>query len=203
MDRRDEASQGEGWPRSPTLVTALVLCAVFPLQYLLSAVGGTTVFALSLPLGNAPWTVVTSVYAHAGLWHLLSNVAVLVPVGLLVERGTTPARYHTYFLASGVVAGVTQVLVAAPSGNTAVIGASGAVFALVGYLVTGNRLSNRVLGRVSGQAIPERVVTVALVGAAVVLAVLFSGPGTAIVAHATGLTIGVLAGWRRVLAAGR
>lgn len=184
-------------------MTALVLCAVFPLQYLLSAVGGTTVFALSLPLGAAPWTLVTSVYAHAGLWHLLSNVAVLVPVGLLVERGTTPVRYHAYFLASGVIAGVTQVLVVAPNGNAAVIGASGAVFALVGYLVTGNRLTNRVLGRVTGGAVPERVLTVGLVGVAIVLAVVFSGPGTALVAHATGLTIGLLAGWRRLLAVRR
>lgn len=184
-------------------MTALVLCAVFPLQYLLSTVGGTTVFALSLPLGVAPWTLVTSVYAHAGIWHLVSNVAVLVPVGLLVERGTTPARYHAYFLASGVIAGVTQVVVVAPDGGAAVIGASGAVFALVGYLVTGNRLSNRVLGRVAGEAVSEQVLTVALVAVAVVLAVAVSGPGTALVAHATGLTIGLLAGWRRLLAAGR
>jgi membrane associated rhomboid family serine protease len=184
-------------------VTALVLCAVFPLQYLLSVVGGAPVFALSLPLGVAPWTLVTSVYAHAGIWHLVSNVVVLVPVGLLVERGTTPVRYHAYFLASGAIGGVTQVLVTGPDGSAAVIGASGAVFALVGYLVTGNRLSNRVLGRVAGGAVSERVLTLALVVVAVVLAVAVSGPGTALVAHATGLAIGLLSGWRRVLAAGR
>ncbi|MFC6723458.1 rhomboid family intramembrane serine protease, partial [Halobium palmae] len=73
---------------------------------------------------------------------------------------------------------------------------SGAVFALAGYLLAGNVASTWVLDRigVSGRAVFGLFV---LVAAAVTLAT--AAPGIALVAHFTGLLVGLLAGRLRLL----
>lgn len=184
--------------RSPTLETLAVVLAVFVVQALLGALGSALVelavppLALAPPLAVRPWTLVTSVYAHAGLGHLVANTVALLAFGLVVERATTPARFHAFFVATGALAGASQVAVGSALGTpTAVLGASGAVMALLGYLVTGNRLSRGLLARFD----PGPVVRWLAYGAlalAVVLAT--AGPGVALVAHGTGFLLGVVSG---------
>jgi membrane associated rhomboid family serine protease len=144
-----------------------------------------------------PWTLVTSVYAHGDLLHLLSNAVVVVLAGVPVALTTTRARFHGFFLATGALAGVAEVV----SGAAGVIGASGAAFALVGYVVAANPVAGAVSDRVD---LSPRVGVGAVAVVALLIVVVFGGAGSALLAHFVGAAVGLVAGWDRVLAvAGR
>jgi membrane associated rhomboid family serine protease len=188
--------------RSPTVETLALMGGVFLVQFPLSLVGLAGPFALSPAFPAAPWTLVTSVYSHAGPGHLLGNAVLLAVVGLLVERVTTRLRFHAYFVATGATAGLVEVLAPSLTGPTAVLGASGAVFALLGYVVAGNVAADRLgsaVVRATGRAWAD---TALLAAVAVVVAVATTGPNSALLAHATGLLVGLLAGRGRLLHVG-
>jgi len=182
--------------RSPTATLLVVLVAVYLLQWALSLVGVSVVaFALAAPLDSQPWTLVTSVYAHSSLGHLAANAVALALLGFAIERVTTPARFHAFFLVSGMVAGASEVALASLLGQrVAVVGASGAVFALLGYGLTGNALAGALLSRLSSAA---RLAL--LVGLAAVVTVATAAPGVAVVAHFAGFAVGAAAGRLRLL----
>ena len=178
-----------------TLAVALLVVAV---RAALAVVGLDAPFALSLPLSVAPWTLVTGVYAHGSVGHLLANGIALLLVGPLVERRTTRLRFHAFVVATGALAGVTQVTLGGLFGPpTAVLGLSGAVFALGGYLLAGNVATATLFDRLR---LPARA-QLALFGAlAVLLTLATAAPGVALLAHATGAFCGLLAGRVRLLA---
>ncbi len=188
--------------RSPTVETLLALAVVFLVQFPLSVVGFAPLFALTPAFPVTPWTLITSTYSHAGPGHLLSNALVLFFVGLAVERTTTRLRYHAFFIATGAVSGLAQILLAPVTGSVGVLGASGAIFGLLGYLVAGNPLSMRLLDGVDASA-PNWVVPAGLFVVGLGLAVVMSGPNSAFVAHLAGLVVGLGAGRARLLHVGR
>jgi len=185
--------------RSPTFETAIALVAFFLVQFPLSALGLVGLFALTPLVVVEPWTLVTSVYSHAGPGHLLSNLLPLVVVGLLVERVTTRLRFHAFFVATGALSGLIQVFFGAFAGASGVLGASGAVFALVGYAATGNVIADRLLAGIDRLADRPWASTLALVAVGVAGAVALSGPNSAVLAHLAGLTMGLIAGRVRLL----
>lgn len=188
--------------RSPTVQTLTLLGLVFVVQQLVGAIGGgvaAALFVLALPLSIHPWTVVTSIYAHGGLGHLLANAVALLVFGLIVERATTRFRFHAFFVATGALAGAVQVVASGLLGPpTGVLGASGAIFALAGYVLAANPLSNVAFGALQPS---RRVQVIAFVGLAVVVTVATGGPGVALIAHFTGLLVGLVAGRARLLRA--
>jgi membrane associated rhomboid family serine protease len=187
--------------RSPTVETALVAVGVLLVQYPLALLGVVGLLALGPGFVAEPWTLLTSVYAHAGPGHLLGNLLGLALFGGVVERVSSRARFHAFVVSTGALSGLAEVtlggLVAlAPR---AVVGISGAVFALLGYAITGNGLADRLLRALDRATARRGAVTVGLVGLAVVVAVVTAGPRTAVVGHAAGLAMGLLAGRRRLL----
>lgn len=177
---------------SPTLE----ILSLFIIVYLLQIFGGyvgipSGWFALAAPM-DRPWSIVTSVYAHAGVNHLLVNAVALLLVGLPLERFASWGRFHLFFLVTGVVAGLAQVAVAGLLGQAgAVLGASGAILALYGYVLAGNPVTGGLLTRLS----PSRRTKLWLLGlAAAAVVVLTAGPGVALVAHGTGFALGLIAG---------
>lgn len=179
--------------RSPTLETLVLVGVVFFLQRTAALVGlAVPLFVLTPAFPVAPWTVVTSVYAHAGLAHLLSNAVTLALVGLLVEQTTTRLRFHAFFVATGALSGLAQVTLT--SGG--VLGASGAVFALIGYLLTANPVSAALFDRVR---LSRRVQIGVFAVLAAVVTLATGAPGVALVAHFTGFALGLLAGRVRLL----
>jgi len=195
---------------SPTVEIALLCLVVFALQVLVRATLGPGamigLFALASPLAVAPWTFVTSVYAHATVGHLAGNLLLLLLIGLPLERLTTSRRFHLFFLLTGMTAGVFQILVTTTfhevpfvgsGGTPAVLGASGAIFALLGYVITGNRVVNQLLDRV---ALPARFqLAVLVVVALVVTFTTADSPRVAIWGHFSGLLLGLLAGRTNLL----
>lgn len=194
---------------SPIFELMIVFVVVQVAQLLASAVGLMSgLFVLSPPLAVEPWTIVTSVYAHSGVGHLLSNTVALIVFGWPIARATSRLRFHLFFLITGAIAGVSQIVVttglaAAPvisvTPTGGVLGASGAVFALLGYLLAGNRLSG---GFASVIDVPAWVTYLVFFALAVVVTLATFAPGVALIAHFTGLLLGLLAGRARVLQTG-
>ncbi len=183
-----------GLAARPTVQTLAAMAGVYVLQQLAGLIRGleATLFVLYGPVGLRPWALVTSVYAHAGVTHLVGNAIVLAVVGPLVARRTTTARFHLFFVVTGALAGLGEIAVGGALGSPrGVLGASGAILALVGYLLAGNVVSTRVLDLVR---LSPRVQLVILALVVVGLTVLTSGPGSAVIGHATGLTLGLIAG---------
>jgi len=191
--------------RSPTVTTLALVLAVFACQQVAAVVGLRGLFALSNPLLARPWTLVTSVYAHGGVSHLVGNALALALGGLLVERVTTSARFHAFFVGVGALAGVTEVAVAGLVGplvpgmaaRVSVLGASGAILGLYGYLLGANRLTEWVVG---GVALSPRVQLALGAVLAAVITLLTASPRTALIAHFTGMLVGFLAGRGHLLA---
>ncbi|WP_415378987.1 rhomboid family intramembrane serine protease [Halosimplex sp. TS25] len=183
--------------RSPTLTLVGVIVVVFLVQRAVAFLQLPLAFALSAPVGRQPWTVVTSVYAHVSVGHLVANVVVLVLVGLYLERQTSRLRFHAFFLATGALSGLTQVWVSDLVGpGVAVLGASGGIAGLVGYLLAGNRMSDTILDRTPLSPRAQLVIFVVVAGG---ITVATAGRGVALVAHFTGLLIGLLAGRAHLL----
>ena len=178
--------------------TLALFLVVYVLELVTPLVGlGAAAFVLALPLDVHPWTIATSVYAHASVAHLVANGVALLVVGLLVARRTSRVRFHTFFLITGALSGVATVLLGAVIGGTgAVVGASGAILALAGYLLAGNVATESLLGRV---ALSRRQWAVVVVALAVAVAVVTGGPGVALTAHVTGFLLGLGAGRLHVL----
>lgn len=184
---------------SPTLTLVALALFVAVVQGLLSLFGVSPwTFALAWPLGHRPWTLLTSVFAHGGPTHLVTNLFGLALLGLLLERRTSPTRFYAFFVLTGMLAGVMQVAVyALVFGKQAVVlGASGAIFGLFGYVLASNRLTELVA---AGIEIRPRVQLAILLAVAVVLTVVTGGERVALIAHFTGLLIGLAAGRERLL----
>lgn len=193
---------------SPTLVLLVVLAAVFAIQHVVGFVAESrSLFALSPAVASEPWTLVTSVLAHGSLSHLAANAFALAVVGFLLERDTSPLRFYAFFLIAGALAGLTEVWLAALLGplvpgitaRVSVLGASGAVFALLGYLLASNRLTETVVG---GLEVSPRVQIVVFAVAAAAVTLVTARPQVAVIAHFTGLLLGLLAGRTHLLRPG-
>ena len=82
------------------------------------------------------WRLLTSVFLHAGITHLGSNLLVQILMGNIVERNLGHVRYLILFLLSGIGGNIVSVLYDNALGvNTYSVGASGAVFGVMGVLV--------------------------------------------------------------------
>lgn len=93
------------------------------------------------------WTLVTSMFMHGGIFHLLINMFVLFSLGSLCEKIIGRKRYLWFYLISGIVAGLLFVFLAYFFGGselgtkifgspeTFAVGASGAIFAIAGLFM--------------------------------------------------------------------
>lgn len=202
-----DAGAGTGSPILELLVVFVVVFVLQGIAALAEAMAG--LFVLAPPLSENPWTIVTSVYAHGGLGHLVSNSLALVVFGWPVARATTRVRFHAFVLVTGAIAGVSQIVLSAVLAGVPfigslfelrpVLGASGAVFALLGYLVASNRLS---AGLASFVDVPRWLSTLVFVGLAAAVTLATAAPRVALIAHFTGFLVGLLAGRARVLHVG-
>ncbi len=90
------------------------------------------------------WTFLTSMFMHAGFFHIFANMLSLIFVGSFVEKIIGKKRYISFYLIAGLFAGIFFVLASfvmshffnfSGDFNTYAVGASGALFGLVGLLM--------------------------------------------------------------------
>ena len=113
------------------LFSLLILLEIIPMDYV--AIKPSNIFQ-----GHYVWTFVTSMFMHGGLFHIFANMFSLMFIGSLVEKILGAKRYLYFYLASGLFAGVFFVLsslIFKSDFNLFAVGASGALFGLVGLLV--------------------------------------------------------------------
>jgi len=88
--------------------------------------------------GMYVWTFLTSMFMHAGFFHLFVNMLSLFFVGSLVEKLIGRKRYFWFYMLAGIFSGLLFVLSAfifPHDMNTYAVGASGALFGLIGALM--------------------------------------------------------------------
>jgi membrane associated rhomboid family serine protease len=84
---------------------------------------------------NAPLSLVTSMFLHGGLAHLVGNLVYLAVFGNNVEDRLGHARFVLFYVVGGVAATVAFAAVR-PSSSVPLVGASGAIAAVLGaYLI--------------------------------------------------------------------
>jgi membrane associated rhomboid family serine protease len=100
---------------------------------------GQTVSAPIL-VGGGYYRMLTAMFLHFGVIHLLFNMVVLWMLGRVLERDLGPARFLSAYLLSGLAGSVAVYLF---SFGTATAGASGAVYGLFGLMIMVNRKLRR------------------------------------------------------------
>ena len=84
------------------------------------------------------WTFLTSMFMHGGFFHIFANMFSLFFVGSLVEKILGAKRYLYFYLVSGLFASLFFVLMSlvwSSDFNAYAVGASGALFGLIGLLM--------------------------------------------------------------------
>lgn len=181
----------------------MLVAVSMPLFYLVQQWAGEAAFALafqpaSLRAGGWWPGLLTSMFLHANWAHALMNavgaLAFGAPVARLLPRRRGAIAFLAFYIVGGVAAALGYGLVH-PTSEGLVVGASGAVFALMGAAI-------RLLGRRNGRlrALSDRrVLTISAVlmavnaGAGLIgLAPGMEGLGIAWEAHAFGFAFGLL-----------
>ena len=132
------------------------------------------------------WRLVTSIFLHAGLIHLAMNAFGLWIFGNALEREIGRLSVLAVFLVTGIFAGAASYLFS--SGAAVGVGASGAIFGLLGAFVTYNYLRRHT---VLASAQLRSAVTLLLLNLVIGLSV----PAIDWRAHLGGLVAGVVAGF--------
>lgn len=168
-------------------VTALVFVA----QLLSQAIVGSDIVLYygakineNLAAGEA-WRLVTPVFLHAGLLHIGVNMYSLWALGPAVERFFGHARFLIVYLLSGI-SGVMLSLVMSSNPS---VGASGAIFGLLGALATFLYLHRATFGKLGAMQL-RQLVFVALLNLGMGLT-----PGIDNWGHVGGLVAGVALAW--------
>jgi rhomboid protease GluP len=173
-----------------TPVTLLLLIAI-AIGYLLPLVGGDPITEAGANFGPAIrageyWRLVTSMFLHGGLLHLALNAWALFQLGTLMELLMGSPRTLLVYFASGIAGSLASAtFTQRPS-----VGASGAIFGLLGALIA-------FLLRRRGALTPQgKSILMQLVGwAAINVFFGFSAQGIDNSAHLGGCAAGLLLGF--------
>ena len=135
---------------------------------------------------DRPWTIVTNLFMHAGLWHIIANMLTLYFFGTYLSRLIGEGKFLIVYFGGGILGNVLFILLGSPL--SVAVGASGAVFALGGVL-TVMRPKLRVF--IFPIPVPLPLWT-AVIGGFIILSFM---PYIAWQAHLGGLIVGLIAGY--------
>jgi len=163
------------------LVLINVIIFIFQTLYL----NITDEFALvSAEFQSKPWTLVTYMFLHANVEHILFNMIALALFGSILEYTIGSKRFLLLYFASGIVAGLFSLFFYQAS-----IGASGAIFGVIGALGV---LKPRMTVYIA--YVPMPMALAVIVWAALNFAGLFVPDETAYASHIGGLIFGLAYG---------
>ena len=126
------------------------------------------------------WQLFTSIFVHANLVHLLGNMMFLMIFGLGAETLYGWRKYYIIYFASGIFGSLLSLLLGL---NTISVGASGAIFGLFGAVTI-----------YSGKMNPQSILVALMY--AIYFFILNIGVNVNIFAHAGGLLVGLILGYR-------
>ena len=169
-------------PSKLTLVLIIINVALFIPELLPIKFGGYEFTFWLAATGDSlarPWELVTAMFGHWSIDHLLMNMISLYWLGTMIEDAHGSVRFGIIYFVSGIVGNIAFALIA----NGSAVGASGSIFGLLGagaYLLYQMRSNPAARGMFQGMV------------AMLVLNVFNSFlPGIALEAHLGGLVAGV------------
>jgi uncharacterized protein len=170
------------------MYTALILAGIAIFAFVLQTVfsGFTDIFVLvSADALTRPWILITSIFLHGDIVHLLYNMFALALFGMILEKVVGMKKFLWIFFVGGLLAGIGSTFL-----YNAALGASGAVFGILGTLAV---LRPRMQVWVS--FIPMPMIVAAGVWALGDFFGLFIPNGIANLAHLIGLAFGIGVGF--------
>jgi membrane associated rhomboid family serine protease len=126
------------------------------------------------------WRLITSAFLHGSIIHLGFNMLMLWWIGAPIEAAIGRGRFLMLYLVSGLAGSAGALLLSNP--NQITVGASGAIFGLLGAALVFERQRNYILG---GSALSIIVLNLVLT---------FAIPNISIGGHVGGLAGGAAAG---------
>lgn len=131
---------------------------------------------------NHEWyRLVTAMFVHIGVLHLLCNVVSLAQLGMVLEEEVGSKAFLLSYLLSGIGANIASMMINGTIENNVVsAGASGAICGLLGIYIVYVRRNGADIGYIVRMAMP------------LVIVGLFANVDN--VAHGAGITIGILLG---------
>jgi membrane associated rhomboid family serine protease len=146
-------------------------------------IGEARVFPTGETIGVADgeyWRLITSAFLHGSILHLGLNMLMLYWIGAPIEEAIGRARFLILYLVSGLAGAAGALLFT--DANAITVGASGAIFGLLGAAVVFERQGTHVLG---GSALSIIILNLVLT---------FAVPNISIGGHVGGLVGGALGG---------
>jgi len=189
-------------------IVTLLIIGVNIFVFVLELSGGDQ-FVLSwsvtpaeITAGHRLVTIFTSMFMHAGWAHIIGNMVFLWAFGPQIEDVMGPVRYLAFYLLGGVAAMATQIW-ASPTSTIPLLGASGAIAAVMGaFIVTYPRDRIRTLLFFGFFARTAFIPAALLIGVWFAFQLLSAGAGTisdvntddvAYLAHVGGAVFGAMA----------
>ena len=124
-------------------ISLIILCSIATISvYICALIFGISPNLIMIKLSTSPdilhgeiYRLITYMFIHGGLIHLLFNMYALFVLGTLLERYLRSKKLFlcTYFIC-GIIAGLSPILWL-PYGVVYSVGSSGAIFGLVGTIV--------------------------------------------------------------------
>lgn len=126
----------------------IILIAINIIVYLISLIGILTpsslgINAIAIFKYHQWYRLITNMFSHFGITHLLCNMYALFSFGILIENLIGSKKFITFYILSGTVG---SILVAIIDNifklNILAAGASGAIFSLLGYMLYASKQLN-------------------------------------------------------------
>lgn len=188
-DSRIDFEHGMSYAPAITLVLMLACVIVFSVEMATGALKSTEAIVAAgalhrgRVLNGEVWRLLSAVFLHGGIEHLLGNCMVLYIVGMSCEHAVGRWRTALLFLASGMGGSVLSLIMSPrPS-----VGASGAIFGLTGALIAFLYRHRDVF-----HVRDKRTLVVLAIWAAYHVAIGFTKPLVDNFAHLGGLLVGAL-----------
>jgi rhomboid protease GluP len=140
----------------------------------------------AIKLRGEYYRLLSAMFLHAGLFHIGFNAYALYALGPETERLYGTPRFLALYFISGLASSIASYALTPSDG----VGASGAIFGLIGGLAAFYYTSRRLLGEIARRQIGS-LITVIMIN----LFIGFSTPRIDNTAHIGGLIGGALVGW--------
>ncbi|MEO8208028.1 MAG: rhomboid family intramembrane serine protease, partial [Chloroflexota bacterium] len=148
-------ARGRGDGPAIPLAFAIIGLTILVSFYALSQDGIDVALALALDKGalaaGQVWRLVSVTLVHANIVHLLINMYALYLLGPLVERTWGSLMLGVFYLLTAAAASTASFIVS----PTLSVGASGAIFGLVGVLLAGSRIHRPMFDRQARALVPQ------------------------------------------------
>ena len=168
---------------------SLFIVLIFVIQIIIPSITDSLLLVSSEVI-QRPWILVTSIFLHVDLRHLMGNIFGLVVFGLLLEKVIGYRKFLLVFFITGIIAGISALFL-----YDRVLGVSGALFGIIGTLTA---LRPRMFMYIPGLTYLP-MIAAAFIYLLLDLGGLFYPSNIANLSHIAGLISGVFIGilWRK------